>query len=574
MKKTVAIIGCGPRGLSALEDLLLTYSKRESMYNLQVIIFERTGCFGSGQVYNPKQTHHNWLNINERSLTIPNREDINLRGESIDGFPSFKDWSFYESDNKSAIDIFPIRALLGTYLEARFNSIAEKLKAFKILKTYQSIVTSVNYKNDRFVITDEKDKSYSADEIVLTIGHQPTNRSKQIAKWKTFEANNTRIKLFDKPYPIKGLFDDGYINGNSHVAIRGFGLAMIDVVRGIAGYTGSRFEIVDDNTQRVHFHPGEDCPKRIIPFSLDGLPMAPKPLNETIDNWFKPSEVQLNHLKIELSKATASPEKVDSIDFIIKVMRSLIAEVFLSLKAKSVSHNYNVSELENLIETYVKHDKTDSDIFISNDLNPKKIIENYIHMATGYSEISLDYCIGQVWRHCQPTLYKYLSYIGFDNEIILDNIKLDEKLKRLTFGPPVASLQQLLALINSGIMSVKAIDDPDIECTDKGWLLEGDNAEFMADVMINSVLDAPKILEVKTPLIKQLLESKYIKPIHEELGVETYKNSIAKSDIQLPIAILGRLAQGTLLGVDAILECFGNRSKVWANDVVNRLEKK
>ncbi|GAA4232591.1 FAD/NAD(P)-binding domain-containing protein [Postechiella marina] len=572
MKKTVAIIGCGPRGLSALEDLLIAYSKAENIFNLRVIIFERTGCFGSGQVYNSEQTSCNWLNISERALTLSGRKDINLQGEIIGGFPSYKAWKGNTSVNKLNIDVFPQRALLGEYLEARYSSISKRIKELGVLTAYQNLVVSVNHVNNQFVITDETQQNFKVDEVVLTLGHQPTKAKKQIENWKEFEATNDAVKLFEQPYPISGVFNSNFINSSSRVAIRGFGLAMIDVVRGLVSYTNSHFKVVNAHTQEMVFYPGASCPKKIIPFSLDGLPMAPKPLNKTIDNWFKPTKEQLKFLISKITKHTAQPENIRSVDFLVRAMATIIAEVFLSLENKSVVHNYTISKLENIIERYVKNDKTQDSVLVSSCLSVKVIMEKYVGMATGENLISLDYCIGQVWRHCQPTHYKYLSYNKFKKSVTLEIVTLDEKLKRLTFGPPVASLQQLLALINAGVMSVKAIDDPDIECTPKGWLLDAENVEHTANVMINSVLDAPKVLDVKTPLIRQLLESGYIKPIHNNLGVETCKNGIAKSNIKLPLAVLGRLAQGTLLGVDAILECFGYRSKNWAKAAVRRLQ--
>tara|TARA_R110002049_G_scaffold302713_2_gene496071 strand:+ start:12708 stop:14453 length:1746 start_codon:yes stop_codon:yes gene_type:complete len=578
MVKTVAIIGCGPRGLSALEDIFTEFAKNKSAYELKVLIFERTGNFGSGQVYAPNQTLHNWLNINERALTIAERKTIQLNNESVEGFPSFQDWNGYNPDSIDEIDKYPPRAVLGTYLEARFNSIAQKLKQLNVLEMHASLVTSLKFANDTFLIEDNKQKTYNADEVVLTVGHQPTQTSKQIENWKHYEDNNASVTLFHKPYPIEGLFKDNTINGNSRVAIRGFGLAMIDVVRGIAGFTDSRFDIVNSYTQKMTFHAGTNCPKKIIPFSLDGLPMAPKPINASIDNWFLPTDADFDMLKGNLKNYRSQPEEVDSTATIITTMATIIVEVFLSLKTKSISHNYNTETLQTLVEAYIEDDKTASDIIISNTLSAKTIIERFVNMAVGQQKISLDYCIGQVWRLCQPTLYEYLSYTEFHKDVILDIIQLDEKLKRLSFGPPVASLQQLLALLESGIMTVKAVDDPDIECTENGWVLDGSNTDYTANVMINSVLDSPKVLMTDTPLIKQLLKDKYVFPIHKDLGIKTNKNGMvsytSKEHELPPIAVLGRLAQGTLLGVDAVLECFGKRSRFWSKDVLKRLDKK
>ena len=84
--------------------------------------------------------------------------------------------------------------------------------------------------------------------------------------------------------------------------------------------------------------------------------------------------------------------------------------------------------------------------------------------------------------------------------------------------------------------------------------------------MINSVLDSPKLLEVNSPLVTNLLQHDLISPIHSKLGIETDENAYVKTDNKknkVNIAVLGRLAKGSVIGVDAILECFGSRIDNW-----------
>jgi uncharacterized NAD(P)/FAD-binding protein YdhS len=93
--------------------------------------------------------------------------------------------------------------------------------------------------------------------------------------------------------------------------------------------------------------------------------------------------------------------------------------------------------------------------------------------------------------------------------------------------------------------------------------------------MINTVLDAPKLLGVNSSVIMSLLHDDLIEPIHSKLGIETRNDAIVTSSLDnefTPIAVLGRLSKGSVIGVDAILECFGNRVKDWAVAFVDRLD--
>ena len=95
--------------------------------------------------------------------------------------------------------------------------------------------------------------------------------------------------------------------------------------------------------------------------------------------------------------------------------------------------------------------------------------------------------------------------------------------------------------------------------------------------MINAVLPAPQILKVTSPLPKGLITISKIEALHDTLGIRTQKNGITEFDNteqSFPLAVLGRLAKGSLIGVDAIAECFGIRSEFWAEGVLKRIHQK
>ena len=196
-------------------------------------------------------------------------------------------------------------------------------------------------------------------------------------------------------------------------------------------------------------------------------------------------------------------------------------------------------------------------------------------MALGNIPISLDYCLGQVWRHCQPTLYATFSYAEINYDIIEKVATLDDRIKRYSYGPPIESMQQILALVDAKVLSLDFVNNPEIDTVDDGWLFKNKNqASTPINTMINSVLDAPKLLDVNAPIIKSLLSNDLIQPIHTKLGIDTKKDGRVisyNSENQLPIAVLGRLSKGSVIGVDAILECFGSRARRWAKSAALKI---
>lgn len=97
---------------------------------------------------------------------------------------------------------------------------------------------------------------------------------------------------------------------------------------------------------------------------------------------------------------------------------------------------------------------------------------------------------------------------------------------------------------------------------------------LIATTMINTVLDPPHLLKVKSELIQNLIRDNLITPIHQEMGALTQANGLVinpGSKYLTNLAILGRLANGSVVGIDSLKECFGTRTKDWAKSVVKRL---
>jgi len=262
------------------------------------------------------------------------------------------------------------------------------------------------------------------------------------------------------------------------------------------------------------------------------------------------------------------------IRFLKNIVADIASRIYEDLGEKSIAHDKNTSQLHAIITNWLT-DEAHQDPIIQPIDNPVSVnIEAFINMALGKSPISLDYCIGQVWRHCQPTLYKEFSHPTLPDEIIAEVISLDERSKRYSYGPPVESMQQMMALVRADVLILDFVNDPDIEFVSKGWQLRSRDNECIVNVMVNSVLDTPQLLEVQSPIIKSLLSNDIISPIHSELGIHTQTNGcvvLPDSINSISLSVLGRLAKGSVIGVDAILECFGSRIKDWAESAVRRI---
>ncbi|PKB45079.1 FAD-NAD(P)-binding protein [Cellulophaga sp. RHA19] len=573
-KKKLAIIGVGPRGLYAAENFITQLSITESSTLVELLLFEETGDFGNGQVYNTEQVKSNWINITERILTLPKREEVVYNGITIPGFSCYHQWANlnYDEIDGAEADTYPPRAKIGAYLKQRFTSFITPLLLHKMAFLYQQKVTNIQIENNAKVSITTPNKTYTnLDEVLLTIGHQPTYVTQQLVKWHSNFKSNTNVKLFLDPYPVKNYIDVTNTKNKTTVGVRGFGLAMLDVMRAAVAKQGT-FKITEERTQKCQFNTGKNVNTVIVPFSLDGLPPVPKPLNKNIDDLYKPSDEQIYNFEKEIGDKTAQ-SNATGVDFLVSAIAPIVASIYVSLPHTLEAQNYTLKQVEEAAFKWITNQNYKHSLLLPTATPIVALLNSYIGMATATNAISLDFCVGQVWRHCQPSIYKQLSYNNCSNSVFAKIIKLDEEIKRYSYGPPVESIQQMLALVKAGILNLDFVNNPEIELSNNGWVLKSKDKSIVANIMVNSVLDAPDITAVKSDLVKSLLHNESIKIVNDNLGVHTTKEGYLvekTTDNILPIALLGRLAKGTVIGVDAILECFGDRPIEWAKAAVKK----
>ncbi len=567
----ICIVGCGPRGLSSLESLMAALAKSNTQIEIQGYIFEPQKYPGAGWVWDLDQVDSNWMNISDRALcNLKGREEIEMPNFTIPTFPSYIDWMKSNRDHILAEekDDFPPRRVMGTYLNERFNSIFSVLETHKLFQLIKAEVKDINYQEDRLVVIDEFDNKFLCSECLLSIGHQSTFDDDQIKKWKVY-ANNNKLLLVDNPYN----FNINDIKHEDKVAIRGFGLAMIDVVRMLTVEKGGVFK--SGGTEgKLLFIPSEKSVQKIASFSLDGLPMVPKPLGYDVDRHFEVTEEQERQFEKAVRRALKAATKLSNLDFLLDPFSEIAAEKYISHPA--VAFQTNVDTIKQIIKEWLLDMSYSHPLILNTQLPTYDYMQNTVSMALGHAPPSIDFCVGQVWRHLQPKMYVVFSHCDLRDELMEKVIALDESTKRYSYGPPVESIQQLIALTEAGVLDLSFTKDPDIKCADLGWelSLHGKNEKY--NVMIDSVLDAPKLVDIDSGLIIKLKQNDVLTPVTTDLGVQTHKDGVVELSNAVKnvyLSILGRNAKGSVLGVDAILECFGPRIEDWASGVITRLNR-
>ncbi|OAB81840.1 FAD/NAD(P)-binding protein [Cochleicola gelatinilyticus] len=568
---TLAVVGFGPRGLACLENFLLELSLKEITAEVTIKIFEPASELGTGKAWELDQPFTNYINISDHALqNLQGREKIVWRELTLPSFPSYAKWcrdkdEATQSDGDK--DLYPERSQMGTYLNQRAKSICEVLQKKQLLQVYKERVTHLLYAN-RSVVLTTLNTTHTVNECLLTLGHLPNTHSDETKKFIAHSKNTEAIYIHD-PYDAVIARDD---LSETTVAIKGFGLSMIDITRQLTNYKFGTF-VESEEEPLLQFISEKGCVQKIVPYSLDGLPCMPKPYGRKVDQQFEPSIEQENNFTLALRNALAEPDCLENADFLLNAFSEIAAQIFSRNHTGAISK----AEVPSLIIQWLKDPETSHALILDIKLPLKEYLLQSIHMAYGTVASSLDFTIGQVWRHLQPAMYRVFAFSGLPGAIIKEIVDIDERTKRYSYGPPVESMLQLVALVDAGILELRFAKDPEVEMIKEGWKFTKDDNEVAAKMLCNSVMEAPILRKLDSTLITSLQEQQLVQEVYKDLGIKTRPDGtlISKKEnaTRIPIAVVGRIAKGSVLGVDAVLECFSPETHDWARGVVNNLRR-
>lgn len=539
-KKVVrlAVVGFGPRGLGALEALAT--KSAELRHHFKIDIFDPFEHLGAGPNFDPDQSEECILNIPVRLLDIDPPELVSPH------IQAFSDWSVktYEPND------FPPRSDLGAYLNARFIALCDcSARRFDVTQ-YPSHVTNLTKSDDGWFLQTGKTGFGPYAEVLLTQGQPETAPDEQLERWGA-HANTHDLELISA-YPANDLLDAAQGWQDKTVAIRGLGLSTFDVVRLLTKGLGGTFL---DGKYRAS---GKE-PRAALPFSLTGLPPAAKPATQDIDDLFNLSDDETRAFTSALERATEQAPKVA----LQTICDALIAPI---LRISDVcSSSLSAGDVRRWLD--IERDSPGAQ-------DTRGTVEAFkldIEMAYGRIPPSIGYIIGQIWRKWQNTIRQGFNPATLQADTASAIIAFDEGLKRFSYGPPVSASEELLILIEQGLVRVSVVDDPDILLKHDGWRLSDSDDAVLASVMVDAVLPPPDLETVEDALVLSCMSNGQINKFTDGLGASTTANGELCGIGNDGLCMLGRLTLGSVIAVDSLHDCFGGSTDRWADGVIARI---
>jgi len=282
---TIAIVGGGPLCTYALDRLSALLANSRPKCALRVVIFERSGRFGAGEVHNDNQATTSYMNRSAGQITF-GADESNVQPSAL--LPAslrlnFIEWCREKYSETGLSDFFlthqdvPKRYIHGLALRAAFERYVNVIREVATVDVHAAEVIDVAPRGNRsrFLLTAEpRGFSVEADFALFVTGHS-RNRPEHLSLEGVSSSLAEKSELFGYvayPYPLDSQLCESTVQPGSAVGIRGLGLAAIDVMHYLTEGRGGRFvDQVRSHSSGLRYVPSGREPKVIIAASPSGL---------------------------------------------------------------------------------------------------------------------------------------------------------------------------------------------------------------------------------------------------------------------------------------------------------------
>jgi hypothetical protein len=512
----VAIVGCGPRGLAVLERLLVRLRRHCGPRDVVIWALDPVE-HGSGQVWRTDQPDWFATNATAAELTAQS-PDTHLPG----GPTSFADWA--GQDAESGRRHYPSRATYGRYLRETFARLCASAPPGVRVFPLTAMATALRREHGQLRLTvDNGHRHLLVDKVVLATGHSgldPDDEELSLIEHAHYIRGGTAVEM-----PLADIGPD------RTVAIRGLGLTCYDVIRASSVGRGGRFVRVGG---QLRYRPSGAEP-RLIAGSRGGLPfLARAELTEPAELAPRPvilTEERLAELRAAATARRGSPR----LDFAADVEPLIEAELrqayyrctvrrrhgdeaaerftnaFAADEHKALADHGLLDvppiDVDSLARPFADRTFDGPDAFRSRLLD---VLRADVAAARRGSTVDPVKAALEVLRSLRPALPEVVDFDGLLPESQRDFLTRWAPMSfLLSAGPPVGHVEQLVALIDAGVLTVvgpQARFEADRESG--RFAVESPavaGSRRLADVLLDARAPGADLRRDRNPLLRQML---------------------------------------------------------------------
>ncbi|GGZ40046.1 FAD/NAD(P)-binding protein [Streptomyces poonensis] len=287
----ICVVGIGPRGLSVLERLCANEREERSHQTVTVHVVD-PAVPGAGSVWRPDQSRYLLTNTVASQITVYTDDSVRIEGPVEPG-PSLYEWakSLARPDSADGYDehtladarslgpnSYPTRSLYGRYLHDSFGRVVANAPAHVTVQVHRSRAIAVADTHGvpggpQGVRLENRTRLNQLDAIILAQGHVPARLTPQQER----AASLARIHYLTYITPGNPADADlSMIEPGRPVLLRGLGLNFFDYMALLSVGRGGAFVRDGD---RLVYRPSGDEP-RLHAFSRRGVPYHARGENE------------------------------------------------------------------------------------------------------------------------------------------------------------------------------------------------------------------------------------------------------------------------------------------------------
>lgn len=534
---SVTIIGVGPRGLSVLERIAAMAGQHQLL--LDVALVEPGEC-GPG-VHGARQPQHLLINTIASQVTVFPADGM-VQPAPVCATSSLTQWArdsgyrrvgdaYYRLGQGGAgheiseLDYLP-RCLLGAYLGWAYGRIAAAMPRNVTLSHHRLRACDLWQQPDgRSVIELDNGFILLSDFVFLTTGHGrnlPSDHDACCARFAQDHARyNSKLGYVRHIYPLEQLVRVG---ADARVAIQGLGLSAHDV---IAELTVGRGGVFVDAADGLTYRPSGREPKLLL-FSRNCLPSAARGVNQKglsgrhRPHYFTPAAIEALRLSALARRGSRQ------LDFDAELLPLLLREMGYVYRATRDGAapdpaTYTVSEeegavLDGLLFPLRGRQFASLAAFRAFVVDSLRADLREARLGNVGSAVK---AATDVLRDVRASLQAALEHGGLTPASHRRFLKVyHAAINRVSFGPPRRRNEELLALLDAGIVDIAAGPNSGIVIDENAstFLLQ---SKFGAgqhsvpfDVLLIARLDAFHPETDDAPLTRKLMRRGLVRPYY------------------------------------------------------------
>jgi hypothetical protein len=507
---SIAIVGVGPRGLSVLERLLVRLRQNPAAADVVIWAIDPVE-HGPGRVWRTTQPTCLTMNATASEVTLQS-PDSHVAGPDLGDFDSLATWCRGADERRPAfgpVD-YPPRRVYGEYLKDVFDRLCASAPPGVRVRPVLGEATGLTREAGGMRLTVDGGRlELGVDKVVLATGHSPQQPP----------AEQRALLDHAERSPGCAYLDGGVaadmplecIAPGATVAVRGLGLTFYDVVRSLSVGRGGQFD--RPRSGALRYRPSGREP-HVVAGSRGGLPFLARPrMTEPPETAPRPvvlTEERITALRARATVARGAPQ----LDFAGEVEPLIRAEVELAYRACAarLGTGWRSAVLPGRLDSLAR--PFEGRRFSTPRAFRRRLLSilraDVVESRKGTAESPLKAGL-EVLRQIRPVLPAVVDFGGLLPLSHRDFLTRFEPLSYvLSAGPPDTHVEELVALIDAGIVQVVGPAANFGADPRGGFFVESPpvaGSRRRASVMVEARVPACDIATSASPLLLSMLAS-------------------------------------------------------------------